>query len=420
MKNKNPPPLSSNYYKLNTNSMRLSITQYPNTRFTIEVDDSMQLADLQALLELECNISKTNQRLQFNNRVIADTESKKTLKDLGMHHESMLYISDKTQQPTRSVNGSTSTSDHDVEKHRKLLLNDPQLMSRMTQMYPEIADAARNNPLEFGRLLRKMQADTQRERDQYSQEMQRLNSDPYNIDNQRRIEEMIQQENISRNMATALELNPESFASVTMLFLDVTVNNTPIQALVDSGAQSTVMSRSCAERCGIMRLVDKRFAGEARGVGRAKILGRVHNAQMKVGSLVLMCSFNVMEGAHLGLLFGLDMLRRHQMCIDLRKNALIIGEENIEFLPEHRIAKQTQDDDDPGAISTPAAGPAPPLLGGGSANPTSSQRQISASRNYPEAVVKSLMALGVSREEAIRNLDAAGGNPDAAASLIFS
>ncbi|KAJ2230718.1 DNA damage-inducible protein 1 [Coemansia sp. RSA 485] len=287
-----------------------------------------------------------------------------------------------------------------------------------------------------------------------------LESDPYDIESQKRIEEMIRQENIMQNMQTALELNPESFASVTMLFIDVMVNDTPVKALVDSGAQATVMSKSCAERCNIMRLVDTRFSGEARGVGTAKILGRVHNARLKVGKQTLLCSFTVMEGAHISLLFGLDMLKRHLACIDLKQNALVINDEVVEFLPEHRIPSGVEDDDNPEVLGKgvgKAASLAPPVgapsmvgapLGGAAAtsiaqrqNYQQSQQQtmhtgsvshqqqqphpqqpqqMHAQTQYPETAVKALMNLGVSRDEAIRHLDAAGGNLDVAASLIFS
>lgn len=59
----------------------------------------------------------------------------------------------------------------------------------------------------------------------------------------------------------------------------MTVNGTPLKAFIDSGAQMTIMSRSCAERCGLLRLMDTRWQGTAVGVGSAKILGEFLGGQ---------------------------------------------------------------------------------------------------------------------------------------------
>lgn len=220
-----------------------------------------------------------------------------------------------------------------------------------------------------------------------------------------------------------------------MLYLDVEVNGYKFKALVDSGAQATIMSPSCAEACGIMRLVDKRFAGVARGVGTANIIGRVHSAQIKIGSLFLPCSFTVMEGKNVELLLGLDMLKRHQACIDLAKDKLIIQGVEVPFLGEADIPKESEDafKSEPkvpgpagttigarsGAVSAPSepnphAGSAPPQPG-----PSVPARPQQLAHRFPQEHVEQLKTLGASEEKAIQALEATGGNVEYAASLIF-
>ena len=221
-----------------------------------------------------------------------------------------------------------------------------------------------------------------------------------------------------------------------MLYIPVVVNNHPVKAFVDSGAQATVMSPACAEACNIMRLIDKRFAGMARGVGTAKILGRVHSAEIIIGDLSMDCSFTVMEGKDVDLLLGLDMLRRHQAIIDLVKGALIIKNVEVKFLGEADIPKYEET-----LLNEPTvAGPAGMQTGARSGAVTMSSQSLPGSSSakssasvdpgssaqasvpaspFPAEDIAKLMDMGFTREQAIQGLEAAGGNLDVAAGILL-
>ena len=223
-----------------------------------------------------------------------------------------------------------------------------------------------------------------------------------------------------------------------MLYVPVEVNGYSVKAFVDSGAQTTIMSPECAQRCSIMRLLDTRFSGIARGVGTAKILGRVHNAPIKIGSSYLPCTFTVMEGKDVDLLLGLDMQKRHQACIDLEKNLLRIQGNEVPFLGEADIPRfEEERADEPtveGPDGTKIGGVSGTVKEADSSNAPPAKPEASSSQpaqaqpvpgptpgpsSFPEGDINRLTEMGMGRAEAVQALTLAGGNVDAAASLMF-
>ncbi|XP_066521193.1 protein DDI1 homolog 2 isoform X2 [Hoplias malabaricus] len=220
---------------------------------------------------------------------------------------------------------------------RDMLLANPHELSLLKERNPPLAEALLSGDLErFTKVLLEQQQDRAR-REQ--ERIRLLTADPFDLDAQAKIEEDIRQHNIEENMTIAMEEAPESFGQVVMLYINCKVNGHPVKAFVDSGAQMTIMSQACAERCNIMRLVDRRWAGIAKGVGTQKIIGRVHLAQVQIEGDFLPCSFSILEDQPMDMLLGLDMLKRHQCSIDLKKSVLLIGTTGTEtrFLPEAEL-----------------------------------------------------------------------------------
>jgi DNA damage-inducible protein 1 len=164
--------------------------------------------------------------------------------------------------------------------------------------------------------------------------------DPLDPEYQKKMYEAIQQQNILENFNHAMEHSPEVFGQVDMLYVDMSVNGEPVKAFIDSGAQMTIMTQSCAEKCHIMRLVDKRFQGVAMGVGQSKIIGRIHTCALRVGAQFISTSVTVLEQkSGPQFIFGLDNLKRHQCCINLKAGELQIGSCDVAlpFLPSHEV-----------------------------------------------------------------------------------
>lgn len=185
------------------------------------------------------------------------------------------------------------------------------------------------------------------------------------------------------------------------------------------------MNQKCAEKCGLLRLMDRRFTGVAKGVGSAKILGRIHMAPLQVKGKFFSISITVLEEGP-EFLFGLDNLRRQQCQLDLKANVLRFptSDVEIEFLPEHEIPKDDlfghggKDGNTIGNVGQKAAPQTNPDTASKSSPPSTSPQTGSSNSNFNEKIER-LMGLGFPRQQCEAALKAADGNEDIAGSLLF-
>lgn len=358
--------------------MKITVTTLTDIIVTIDVSPDMELENFKALCECEVGLAAIEMVITHEGRPLLD--NKKDLNTYGIKEGDVLLIQQmlptpasqtpnlgidfstiklpnmpqianipqmanmsqsipQSQSSTAVGSPTTSSRGDEIERLRQSLLKNPDQVTLLKQNNPRLAEAFLSGDKEvFAEVLNSQLAEkSERER----KRIQMMNADPFDPEAQRLIAEEIRQDNVNSNMEAAIEYHPESFGQVTMLYINCKVNGHPVRAFIDSGAQTTIMSQACAERCGIMRLVDKRWAGYAKGVGIQKIIGRVHLGHIQINDVFLQSSFSILEDQVMDMLLGLDMLKRHQCCIDLKRNILVIGTTGTEtpFLTESELPK---------------------------------------------------------------------------------
>lgn len=96
----------------------------------------------------------------------------------------------------------------DPETIRLQLLGNPELRAQAISQRPELAGVI-ENPERFAQALQRMQDQEREEQNRRRQHIADLNADPFDIDAQMRIAEMIREERVQENLQNAIEHNPE-------------------------------------------------------------------------------------------------------------------------------------------------------------------------------------------------------------------
>ncbi|XP_042892400.1 protein DDI1 homolog 2-like isoform X4 [Penaeus japonicus] len=457
--------------------MRISVTT-ENDIYPLEVAQDLELENFKALCEMEVGIPAGEMMVVFNAQPL--TDDKKTLKDYGVKDGELIMVIRGTtllrqaaeQAQQRQPQGGQRQQNQgpvpmgngqdDPAVIRDMLLANPEQLALLRHNNPRLAEALTSGDLDkFASVLREQQ---EMRRDRERQRIRLLTADPFDMEAQRLIANEIQQENINANMEAAMEYNPESFGTVHMLYINCKVNGHDVKAFIDSGAQTTIMSQACAERCNIMRLVDSRWAGIAKGVGTQKIIGRVHMGQIQIENDFLASSFSILEEQPMDMLLGLDMLKRHQMCIDLKNNKLHIGTTGTAttFLSESELpdcarltslseeearrqsekaAKESEDRALAEALAASSkegnsGGASGSSASGATEHATDQQQSTSSSSdmpvpaavpeataqqdNFSESDIQEIMQIGFTRPQAVEELRRQNGNKTQAIAALFA
>ncbi|GMY30783.1 protein DNA-DAMAGE INDUCIBLE 1 [Fagus crenata] len=407
--------------------MKITVMTADEQIISLDVDPHESVENVKALLEVETSVPLQQQQLLYNGKEMKNIDK---LSALGVKDEDLVMMVSTVASSASTNNLSFNPDGSAVNPgaFQKHLRSESNVMAQLFQTDPELAQAVLGNDLNrLQDLLRERHRQRSDVRRQQEEELALLYADPFDVEAQKKIEAAIRQKGIDENWAAAIEHNPEAFARVVMLYVDMEVNGVPLKAFVDSGAQSTIISKSCAERLGLLRLLDQRYKGIAQGVGQSEILGRIHVAPIKIGNIFYPCSFTVLDSPNMEFLFGLDMLRKHQCIIDLKDNVLRVGggevsvpflqEKDIpaRFLDEERLSKQASSSGTPvtsGATDRSNNAPTGGQSSGGSRADTTQGPDF-------EAKVSKLIELGFGRDAVIQALKLFDGNEEQAAGFLF-
>lgn len=187
---------------------------------TLEVQADTTVGLLKESVQVEVQIPTTSQHVYHNGRLLSDDA--KTMDELQIVDGDLLALHvrdivgntglpqpNQAQQPARR---QASREEQDPEVIRLELLGNPRMRQEAQRAQPELA-AAVENPERFAQLFRQMQDHERRERTMRQQRIADLNADPFDIDAQMRIAEMIREERVQENLQNAIEHNPEGKCS---------------------------------------------------------------------------------------------------------------------------------------------------------------------------------------------------------------
>lgn len=110
-----------------------------------------------------------------------------------------------------------------------------------------------------------------------------------------------------------------------MAYVVCEIGNVAVEMMVDTGAESSVISMPLVRRLNLTGCLDTSRQGVASGVGSARISGRLRNIPVKMGQVEFQLDFIVLEVSEEIFMLGIDQMRKFKCVVDLERQSLIFG-----------------------------------------------------------------------------------------------
>lgn len=185
---------------------------------SFEIPADTTVSTLKESVQAESQIPKTSQHLYHNGQLLNDDS--KTMEQLQIGDGEMLALhvretagsarapAPQPQPPRQHTRAGGGHNNLDPETIRLQLLGNPQARQQALSQRPELA-AVIDSPERFAQTLRRFEEQEREAQNRQRQHIADLNADPFDIDAQERIAEMIRQERVQENLQNAIEHNPE-------------------------------------------------------------------------------------------------------------------------------------------------------------------------------------------------------------------
>lgn len=187
----------------------------------------MTLADLKVVIQSETNVAPPAQILYHNGLELSDDSQ--TLSQCQIKEDDMLALlvgpRASSSGPSRPAQGgqtrgtapaSRRQGGQDPEPLRLQALGDPRVLQQIRSLNPELANAV-PDAARFRQLLEHTNSTHQQKEAEKQRELALLNEDPFNVDAQEKIEEIIRQERVMENLQDAMDYTPEGRFSLRLV-----------------------------------------------------------------------------------------------------------------------------------------------------------------------------------------------------------